>query len=70
VARDCAVAWNRWDRWTAADPRWACHLLDTTGRTITESASQLERWVTAQRDAHHAGILPLARGWTDGPSCQ
>lgn len=69
-ARRPDMAWNRWNRWTAADPRWACHRLDTTGRAITESASQLVRWVTAQREAHHAGTLPLTRGWDCGPLCQ
>jgi hypothetical protein len=64
------MAWNRWNRWTAADPRWACHRLDTTGRAIAESASQLEQWVTAQRAAHHAGTLPLTRGWACRSPCQ
>lgn len=64
------MAWNRWNRWTAADPRWACDLIDTTGQTITESAGQLEQWVTAQRQAHHAGTLPLSRGWAFRPPCQ
>jgi hypothetical protein len=64
------MAWNRWDRWTAADPRWACDLIDTTGQSITESASQLEQWVAAQRQAHYAGTLPLSRGWAFKPPCQ
>ncbi|HEX4222638.1 MAG TPA: hypothetical protein VHZ97_09775 [Pseudonocardiaceae bacterium] len=59
------LAWHRWTGWTAEDSRWHVDVLDTTGRPVTESVDQLERWVTEQRDAHRAGQLALSRGWAD-----
>lgn len=58
------MAWDRWITWTADDPRWHTHILDTTGRPIADSANQLENWVLNQRAEHRAGRLTLARGWT------
>jgi hypothetical protein len=59
------MVWHRWTGWTAEDPRWRTHLLDTTGQSVATSAHQLERWVTEQRDAHRAGQLALSRGCMD-----
>ncbi|MFF4257129.1 hypothetical protein ACFY1L_38700 [Streptomyces sp. NPDC001663] len=56
-------AWHRWSGWTAEDPRWSTHVLDTTGRPIDLSVAQIEAWITEQRSAHTAGLLPLRRGW-------
>lgn len=58
-----APAWHRWSGWTADDPRWSVHLLDTTGQPIDRSAAQLEAWIRDQRRAHAAGLLPLRPGW-------
>ncbi|MFF7983157.1 hypothetical protein ACFZDK_29245 [Streptomyces sp. NPDC007901] len=34
VTNDCwpDMVWHRWTGWTAEDPRWCTHLLDTTGQ--------------------------------------
>lgn len=57
------MAWHRWTAWTADDPRWTTHRIDTTDRPLTESADRVLRWVTEQRAANRSGRLPLARGW-------
>lgn len=59
------MVWHRWTGWTADDPRWCTHLLDTTGRPLGKSVDQVQRWVTGQRDAHRTGQLPLSHGWPD-----
>ncbi|MFJ3799095.1 hypothetical protein ACIPSJ_22755 [Streptomyces sp. NPDC090088] len=59
------MAWHRWTTWTAEDPRWRTHLIDTTGQSLATSVDQVERWVTEQRNAHRSGRLALPRGWTD-----
>jgi hypothetical protein len=62
------MAWHRRTGWTAEDPWWRTHLLDTTGQPVAESVDQVQRWVHEQRDAHRAGQLPLSHGWTDETS--
>ncbi|MFD8814076.1 hypothetical protein ACFV23_21895 [Streptomyces sp. NPDC059627] len=62
------MVWHRWTGWTAEDPRWCTHLLDTTDQSVAESVDQLQRWVTERRDAHRAGQLPLSRGWSGKPA--
>jgi hypothetical protein len=59
------MAWHRWTGWAADDPRWGTNLLDTTDQPLAQSADQVERWVTEQRDAYRSGQLALIRGWTD-----
>jgi hypothetical protein len=59
------MAWHRWTGWTAEDPRWRTHLLDTTGQPVATSVDHLERWVSEQRDDHRAGRLALSRGWVE-----
>jgi hypothetical protein len=57
------MAWDRWSGWTKEDPRWDTYLLDTTGRSTTQSVDDLERWVIRQRSAYRTGELPLVKGW-------
>ncbi|MCO5967325.1 hypothetical protein [Actinoallomurus soli] len=59
------MVWQRWAGWTAGDPRWRHHVLDTTGRSVAASVDRVEQWVTEQRDSHRAGRLALSRGWAD-----
>ncbi|MGH3102933.1 MAG: hypothetical protein ACRDN6_02400 [Gaiellaceae bacterium] len=59
--------WSRWERWRRGDPRWSISILETTGRTIAESAAELESWVDEQRALHAAGALPLSGRWWDSP---
>ena len=58
------MAWERWSGWTAGDPRWHTHVLDTSTESVGESAGQLADWIDAQRAACRAGRLPLGNGWT------
>lgn len=57
------MAWERWKDWTRDDPRWAVTVVDTTGRTVEESSTELQRWVTAVRADVATGRLSLFRGW-------
>lgn len=59
------MAWHRWTGWTAENPRWHAHLLNTTSRPVAKSVDQVERWVTEPRDTHRAGQLALSHGWAD-----
>ncbi|HEY2796021.1 MAG TPA: hypothetical protein VGJ28_26895 [Micromonosporaceae bacterium] len=59
------MAWHRWSGWTADDPRWRTHILDTTDQPIAASVDHVQRWVTEQRDAHRAGHLALNHGWAE-----
>jgi hypothetical protein len=59
------MVWHRWTGWTAEDPRWCTHLLDTTGQPVAKSVDHVQRWVTEQRDKHRSGRLPLSHGWPD-----
>ena len=60
------MVWHRWTGWSAEDPRWRTHLIDTTGRSLAESVEQVRQWATDQRDAHRAGRLTLGNGWAEG----
>lgn len=41
------MVWERWASWRAGDPRWSVTVIDTTARPVTDSASQLRRWMKA-----------------------
>ncbi|TQM20129.1 hypothetical protein FB391_3263 [Microbacterium kyungheense] len=38
------MRWDRWEGWTADDPRWAAHVIDTDPLTATEAAEQVAAW--------------------------
>ncbi|GAA1653635.1 hypothetical protein [Actinoplanes couchii] len=59
------MRWSRWSAWSGSDPRWAVPTIDTTGRTIEETALVLHSWITGARRARLNGHLPLAPGWAD-----
>lgn len=56
------MRWDRWSDWTAGDARWRTHRLDTTGRTVAESAAELAAWVRSEREGRSA----LVKGWDAG----
>ena len=58
------MAWRRWIGWTSGDPRWTVTVIDTTGRTVDESAAELRRWVDTARDDLVGGQSRLRSGWT------
>jgi hypothetical protein len=39
-----AMVWDRWSQWAKDDPRWSTHVLDTTGQSLAQSVTALERW--------------------------
>ncbi|GIE77021.1 hypothetical protein Aph02nite_29710 [Actinoplanes philippinensis] len=45
----------RWDRW-ADLPGWAVTVIDTTGRSVEESAADLRRWIDDQRRSANQDI--------------
>ncbi len=49
---------------TIEDPRWRTFVLDTTGKTVGQSADVLEAWVRDERALLQDGGSPLSRGWT------
>jgi hypothetical protein len=58
-----AMAWHRWSSWTAEDPRWQTHVIDTTGCPRDTAVGELELWLTQQRECLRSGRHPLRRGW-------
>ncbi|MDN3025690.1 hypothetical protein [Streptomyces sp. S.PB5] len=57
------MAWHRWTSWTANDPRWQTHILDTTDRDRQECVAELEQWVTRIRADFRAGRHLLSNDW-------
>jgi len=57
------MAWHRWSSWTAEDPRWQTHVIDTTDRPHDTSVGELDQWITTQRESLRSGRHPLRRGW-------
>jgi hypothetical protein len=57
------MVWDRWTDWESDDPRWQSPVIDTTGRTLADSAALVEQWAVEQRAAHREGRLALGRGW-------
>ncbi|GAA2746745.1 hypothetical protein GCM10009868_33400 [Terrabacter aerolatus] len=55
--------WDRWQRWDRHDPRWGVASIDTTGRSVSDTAAAVRGWVLESRASRDAGRLPLARGW-------
>jgi hypothetical protein len=43
------MAWHRWSSWARDDPRWTVTVVDTTGRTVTETATEIADWVATAR---------------------
>ena len=43
------MRWERWSDWQAGDPRWRVHVVDTTGRSVQETADDLRAWIEAER---------------------
>ena len=58
------MQWDRWRGWTRDEPRRAVTRIDTTGRTVSESAQALRTWVEHTRASCADDSLPLLRGWS------
>lgn len=56
------MRWSRWRDWTSGDPRWAVQVIDTTGRSVDESAAEIRQWIAGARSAFAAGRLSLDAG--------
>lgn len=49
VRGDADMRWERWSDWQAGDPRWRVHVVDTTGRSVEQTAEDLRAWIEAER---------------------
>jgi hypothetical protein len=49
VRGDADLRWERWTDWQAGDPRWRVHAVDTTGRSVEQTAADLRAWIEAER---------------------
>jgi hypothetical protein len=57
------MRWDRWCDWSGTDRRWAVTVMDTTGRTIEQSAAELGEWIARARSSLAAGRLALSGEW-------
>ena len=57
------LRWDRWQRWRADDPRWSVTTIDTSGRTVADTAAELQSWVQHSRTARDQLALALQHGW-------
>ncbi|XVV08240.1 hypothetical protein ACQP2X_25675 [Actinoplanes sp. CA-131856] len=58
-----AMRWERWRGWARGDRRWAVRVVDTTGRTVEQTAADLTRWIAGARADRAAGRLALTGAW-------
>lgn len=56
------MQWSRWSSWSSTDPRWAVHVVDTTRRTVDQSAADIRQWITGVRASFAVGQLALGPG--------
>jgi hypothetical protein len=62
------MRWERWNTWTADDPRWHVEVLDTTTHTRETAAQALAEWIETERALRDSDKHPLARGrWASLP---
>jgi hypothetical protein len=57
------MRWARWSDWTSADHRWAVRVIDTTGRAVEQSATEIRQWIADARSEWAAGQLALGPDW-------
>lgn len=57
------MCWSRWSGWSRSDDRWHVKIIDTTDRTINQTALELGSWIEVSRRDQADGRLPLAKGW-------
>ncbi|WP_200212407.1 hypothetical protein [Micromonospora coerulea] len=62
------MRWARWSDWPSTDSRWAVRVIDTTGRSVRQSAADIRQWVTEARSDFALGRLGLAAGSWATPS--
>ena len=56
------MRWERWEGWTAGDPRWSFEVLDTSSLTPEAVAQSVHAWARSSFARRHE--LPLGRGWS------
>jgi hypothetical protein len=57
---------GRWSGWLSTDHRWAIRVIDTTERTVQQSAADLRQWIADARRDLASGQLALAGTWASG----
>jgi hypothetical protein len=64
------MVWARWTDWARHDPRWQNAVLQTTGRSIDETASEVRAWMCRSRADLASGDLALRAGWAVEPQAR
>jgi hypothetical protein len=62
------MQWSRWSNWPSTDPRWVVQVVDTTGRSVQQSAADIRQWISGVRAGLAAGQLASGLGkWANAP---
>ncbi|GAA0501443.1 hypothetical protein Ade02nite_96910 [Paractinoplanes deccanensis] len=60
-----SMRWSRWNTWSATDRRWTVRIIDTTERSVEQTAADVGQWIAGARVDFAGGQLSLAAGtWT------
>jgi hypothetical protein len=62
------MQWSRWSNWPSTDSRWAVQVVDTTRRSVEQSAADIREWISGVRASLAVGQLALGAGkWAAAP---
>jgi hypothetical protein len=60
-----SMQWFRWNTWPTTDRRWAVRIIDTTERSVEQTAADIRQWIVDARVSFASGQLSLVAGkWT------
>jgi hypothetical protein len=60
-----SMQWSRWSTWPTTDRRWTVRIIDTTERSVEQTAADMAQWIADARVDFASGQLSLAAGkWT------
>jgi hypothetical protein len=62
--------WARWCTWLPGDPRWEVTVIDTTGRSVEQTALAIRHRISQARADQANDRLALAPGWANHPTSQ
>jgi hypothetical protein len=57
------MRWDRWRDWPSGDRRWAVRVIETTRRTVAQSAAEIAQWIADARSDLAGGRLGLTDEW-------
>lgn len=52
------MRWERWCDWSAGDPRWRVHVVETSHRPVEAVADELVAWIGKEREARREPRRP------------